>query len=174
MLLSEQHDPDTTDDVRTCVDTTMFDFGEDVNGSDEEKEEHDIGDKEFLNETRINGQTEFDSVIKLWIRYMPDWKALYPKELGNKPSIVVADLEKIDMKVLMEDIGRDDHYGLLPFMMKSSTGKLGALNAESYSERINSASKVVMDEGNCRMGYEMFNKLATLRMNRKFMESCHK
>ena len=56
-------------------------------------------------------------------------------------------------------------------MMKSSRGQLGALNAKSFSERINSASKIAMDEGNSRMDYDMLNKLVTLRMNRKFMES---
>ena len=138
--------------------------------SDEEGEK-DIGDEDFLNETFINGKIEFDNVIKLWIRYMPDWKTLYPEELGDKTTIVVTDLDRVDLKVLMEDIGEKHNYGLLPFMMKASRGQLGALNAESFSERINSASKIVLDEGNCRMGYDMLNKLVTLRMNRKFMES---
>ena len=157
-VLRNPFPPDTTNDVRTCVDTSMFDFDEDLNGSDQERERDDIGDDDFLNETSINGKTEFDNAIKLWIRYMPDWKTLYPlKELGDKTSIVVTDLDRVDMKVLMEDIDRNNHYGLLPFTMKSSRGQLGALNAESYSERINSASKIVMDEGNYRMGYDMLN-----------------
>ena len=75
-----------------------------------------------MNETHLNGRSEFDNAIKLWIKYMPDWKALYPKDLRNKTSIVVTDLEKVDLKVLMEDIGENHHYGLLPFMMKSSRG----------------------------------------------------
>ena len=103
---------------------------------------------------------------------MPDWKAFCPQDLSNKTTIAVADLEKVDFKVLMEDIREKHHCGLLPFMMKSLRGQLGALNAESYSEHINSASQIVMDEGNCRMGCDMLNKLVTLCMNRKFMESC--
>ena len=84
----------------------------------------------------------------------------------------MTDLEKVNLKVLMEDIGENHYYGLLPFMMKSSRGQPGALNAESYSEHINSVSQIVMDEGNCRMGYDILNKLVTLCMNRKIMESC--
>ena len=102
---------------------------------------------------------------------MPDWKALYPKYLGDKTSIDMTNLDIVDLKVLMEDIGENHYCGLLPFMMKSSRGHLGVLNSESFSERINSASKIVMDEGNCRMGYDTLNKLVTLCMNRKFMES---
>ena len=103
---------------------------------------------------------------------MPDWKALCPKDLSNKTSIVVTDLEKVDLKVLMEDIRETHHCGLLPFMMKSSRGHLGALNAESYSEHINSVSQIFIDEGNSSMGCDVLNKLVTLRINRKFMESC--
>ena len=167
----EEPIPDTTNDVRTCVDTSIFDFGEEVSANSDEEGERDIGNEDFLDETFINRKTEFDNVIKLWIRYMPDWKTLYPEELGDKTTIVVTDLDRVDLKVLMEDIGENHNYGLLPFMMKSSRGQLGALNAKSFSERINSASKIVLDEGNCRMGYDMLNKLVTLRMNRKFMES---
>ena len=102
---------------------------------------------------------------------MPDWKNLCPEELRDKTVIVVNDLDRVDLKVLMEGIGENHNHGLLPFMMKSSRGQLGTLNAESFSERINSASKIVLDEGNCRMGHDMLSKLVTLRMNRTFMES---
>ena len=95
----------------------------------------------------------------------------FPKDLSNKTTIVVTNLEIVDLKVLMEDIGENRHCGLLLFMMKSLRGQLGALNAESYSERVDSALQVVMGEGNCRMGCDVLNELVTLRMNRKFMES---
>ena len=66
---------------------------------------------------------------------------LHAEELGDKTVIVVSDLDRVDLKVLMEDIGETHNYCFLPFIMKSSRGQLGALNAESFSERINSASK---------------------------------
>ena len=61
-------------------------------------------------------------------------------------------------------------FGLLLLMMNISRAQLGDLNAESYSKPINSASKIVMDERNCRIGYDLLNKLVTLRVNIKFME----
>ena len=148
--------PETMNDVRTCVDTSMFDFGEEVDTNSDDRDV-DMDDEEFLNEIRLNGGAEFDNAIKLWTRYIPDWKALYPKDISDKTSIVVTDLKKVDLKVLVEGIGENHHYGLLPFMMKSSRGQLGPHNAESSSEYINSASQIVMDEGNCRMGYDMLN-----------------
>ena len=125
----------------------------------------------LFNETRVNGKTEFDNTIKLWIRYMPDWKTLYADELGDKVFIVVNDLDIEDLKVLMEEIGENQNDGLLPFMMKSSKGQIADLNAEIFSELINYALKIVLDECNCRMRCDMLNKLVTLRMNRKLMES---
>ena len=55
--------------------------------------------------------------------------------------------------------------------MKLSRGQLGALNAESFAERVNSSSKIVMDENNTRMGHGALNKLVSLRMSRTLMES---
>ena len=79
------------------------------------------------------------------MKCIPDWKAFYPTELGNKSSVAVNDLDRVDLKVPMKDIGENRHYGLLPFMIKLSRGKLRALNAEIFEERANSTSKIVMD-----------------------------
>ena len=116
-------------------------------------------------------EDEFDRVIKLWIKYMPEWKKLFPEELGQKEIIAATDLINVDLKVIMNDIGAKHPYGLIPLMMKCGRGQLGALNAESYTERIKSACKVVMDEGNTKLSYELLDKLVTLRMNRRFVES---
>ena len=102
---------------------------------------------------------------------MPDWKLLCPEKLEDKNSIVLNDLDRVYLKVLMEDICEHHNYGLIQFMMKSSRGQLGALNDNSFSERTNYASKIVVGEGNCRMGYDTLNKIATLRMHTQFMES---
>ena len=160
------------DDVRNCVDTSMFNTTDDdelLSGDD--KEQGNMTDAEFLSTTRLNGRDEFDRVIKLWIKYMPDWKKLFPGELGGKEIIAATNLINVDLKVIVDDIGVKHPYGLIPFMMKCGRGQLGALNAESYAERINSACKVVMDEGNTKLSYDLLDKLVTLRMNRRFMES---
>ena len=55
---------------------------------------------------------------------MPDWKTLCLEELGDETPIVVNDLDRVDLKVLMEEVGENHNYGLLPFMMKSSRENL--------------------------------------------------
>ena len=49
-------------------------------------------DETFLNETRMSEKTEFDITIKLWMRYVPDWKALHPTDLSEYSVIIVTDL----------------------------------------------------------------------------------
>ena len=48
-------------------------------------------------------------------------------------------------------------------------GQLGALNAESYCERILSCSNLVMTDGNTMLSDEEVEMLVVLRMNRKWM-----
>ena len=161
------------DDVRKCINigTNMFDTDDDELLSDNDKEQGNMTDAEFLSTTRLNGRDEFDRVIKLWIKYMPEWKKLFPEELGQKEIIAATDLINVDLKVIMDDIGAKHPYGLIPLMVKSGRGQLGVLNAESNAERMNLACKVVMDEGNTKLSYELLDKLVTLRMNRRFVES---
>ena len=44
--------PETMNDVRTCVDISMFDFGEELDTSNNDGDA-DMGDEEFLNETPL-------------------------------------------------------------------------------------------------------------------------
>ena len=118
----------------------MFDFGEVAIANSDEEGERDVGDEEFLNEKRGNGETEFDNAIKIWIRHVPDWKTLCPKELRDNTTSLLNALDRVDLKVLMEDIGENHNYELLLFMMKSSRVQLDALNNESFSEWINYTS----------------------------------
>ena len=45
--------------------------------------------------------------------HVPDWKDLHPKELGDKSFIAVTNLDRVNFKVLMKDIGENHHYILL-------------------------------------------------------------
>ena len=49
-------------------------------------------------------------------------------------------------------------------------GQIGALNAESFAERVISGSNLVMTNGNTLLGDKMLEMLVVLRMNRGFME----
>ena len=108
----------TTNDVRICVDTNMFDFGKVVSANSDGEGESNVGDEDFLNKTRVNRKIEFDNAIKLWIRYIPGWKMLRLEELGDEIFIVVNDLCRVELKVHMDDISETHNYGLLPLIMK--------------------------------------------------------
>ena len=129
------------------------------------------GDDYFLNETCLNGKNEFDNTIKLWMTRVIDWKALCPKELGNKISVVVANLDRVDLKALMKDVIEKCHCALLPLMIRLSRGNLGNLNTESFVECVNSASKIVMGKGNYIAGNDTLNELPILQASRKLIDS---
>ena len=61
-------------------------------------------------------------------------------------------------------------YGLIPLMASSSPYQIGALNAESFCERVLRCAGHILTEGNTLLGDAKLEKLVILRMNRKFME----
>lgn len=60
-------------------------------------------------------------------------------------------------------------YGLLPMMAHSSVGRIGALNASSFCERINSCAKDVVSDLHTCLSDESIEKMVLLKMNGKFM-----
>ena len=61
-------------------------------------------------------------------------------------------------------------YGHIPLMASSSPYEIGALNAESYCERVLRCAGHILTEGNTLLSDSKLEKLVILRMNRKFME----
>ena len=68
--------------------------------------------------------------------------------------------------------GRSTHhrYGRIPTMASSSYGQIGALNAESFCERVLRCAGHVLTEGNTLLDDAELQMLVVLRMNRKFIE----
>ena len=64
----------------------------------------------------------------------------------------MADLLPLDVGPLYKKIVESDNertlYGFLPLMASCSLGQLGALNAESFCERVISCANLVLLEGN--------------------------
>ena len=60
--------------------------------------------------------------------------------------------------------------GLVPLMASCSKGQIGALNAESFCERVLSQSNLVMTDGNTLLSDEEIEMVVILRVNREFME----
>ena len=87
---------------------------------------------------------------------------------------LVAHLLDINPGKVYMDLTKNDPlgemYGYLPEMASCSGGEIGALNAESFSERVLSHANDVMDKGNTLLGDEELEMLTVLRMNRSFME----
>ena len=55
-------------------------------------------------------------------------------------------------------------------MAGCSIGQIGALNAESFCERVLSAANLIVTDGNSLLGDEEISMLTIMRMNRDFME----
>ena len=57
-------------------------------------------------------------------------------------------------------------------MCRLSPCQLGALNAQSFVELMNSCAKLIVGEKRTRLNHELIDKLVILRMNLKFMIYC--
>jgi len=135
----------------------------------------------------LNAQQEFKKVIKKWRNWTPNWKDLYPKKEfthskdANGEDFCDPDpfeeLIDIDMAILMkriEEYNSDNNaiFGYLPMMCRLSPCQLGALNAQSFVERMNSAAKLIVGEKRTSLNHELIDKLVVLRLNRDFMVYC--
>ena len=87
------------------------------------------------------------------------------------------ELMQVDMGILMrsmEQYNSDNRneFGFLPLMTRLSPCQLGALNAQSFVERMNSCGKMLVGLKRSNMKHDMIDTLVVLRMNRGFMEHC--
>jgi hypothetical protein len=86
---------------------------------------------------------------------------------------IIDDFMALDLKPMIDDIKKENKagkFGYLPLMMGCSVGQLGALNAESFAERVNSAAKLLVDNKNTALADNLIDQLVVLRINRSFME----
>jgi hypothetical protein len=74
------------------------------------------------------------------------------------------DVGKMYLKLLTEK-----KFGLFPLMAACSLGQIGALNAESFCERLISVANLIQTKGNTLMHDDMIKMLVILRMNKEFM-----
>jgi len=151
-----------------------------LSDSDEEdtNDEDDLhvlpSDEEIRAKDAIDANIEFDSAFKKWKRYSPDWLKLYPSLNGRGTNLsLIDDFMPLDLKPMYDHLEKENKggkFGYLPLMMGCSVGQLGALNAESFAERVNSAAKLLVDDKNTSLADPLINMLVVLRMNRSFME----
>jgi hypothetical protein len=131
-------------------------------------------EEDFARKDAAAAKKEFKKVFPNWFGLVVDWKAEFPE--GKLEGVdLLNDLFDIDMGRLYDKIitkvdpGRS-RFGFLPHMAGCCDGQIGALNAESFAERVISGSNLVMTNGNTLLGDTMLEMLVVLRMNREFME----
>lgn len=116
---------------------------------------------------------EYKSALKGWWGYEVDWQGMHPNDGLPESQDLIADLMPLDIGKLYKKIEADDKdrkkYGFSPLMASCSYRQLGALNAESYNERVNSVGKLVLTDGNTLLSDEEIEMLMVLRMNESFM-----
>jgi hypothetical protein len=121
---------------------------------------------------------EARSAFKRWSKLEVDWVYHFPElkktMIEGEPFNVVDDLMLLDMGVLYRKFGKTDParhvYGFIPEMAASCYGEVGALNAESYCERVLSGGNLVVTNGNTLLADEEVTMAVLLRINRRFME----
>ena len=156
-----------------------FTFDDADSGDDSEEEEVQKTEADFAAEDKVAAEAEFKHVFKTWVTLNVDWRAAFPEtKLGQGQLDLVKDLMSLDMgqfykKVISEDPGRVK-YGFMPMLAGCGDGQIGALNAESFAERIISGANLVMNDGNTLLGDKHLEMLVVLRMNRSFMEFMRK
>ena len=80
------------------------------------------------------------------------------------------------MELMCVDIGplyksmSDSKIALMALMASCSVGQLGALNAESFCERVLSCANNVVQTDNTLLDDEEVEMVVVLRMNKSFME----
>ena len=65
----------------------------------------------------------------------------------------------------------DNAFSLIVMMCKNSPYQLGALNAQSFVERMNSCGNLIVDKNRTCLGDETIDKLVVLKTNSTYMEN---
>ena len=118
-----------------------FVFDGDESESDEDEGPVEKTEADFAAEDKVAAEADFKRVFKSWMMLKVDWRTSFPgAKLGLDPLDLIRDLMSLDMgqfykKVVSEDPGRVK-YGFMPLLAGCGDGQIGALNAESFAERI--------------------------------------
>jgi len=149
--------------------------GESGSDSSSHDEVEVVTEETLQKQDEQRAKKDYPKVFKKWVKMKVDWKALYPNEDWPSGNLdVIKDLMKLDVGVLYKKLESTDpnrmKYGFLPLMASCSLGQLGALNAESYAERVNSMGKLVLMDANSLLSDKEVSMLVVLRMNEQFMQ----
>ena len=111
----------------------------------------------------------------MWRKLTIDWCEYYPSLKGEEQLDTLSHLMPLDIGTLSQIMVSDPErrlfgIGYIPLMASCSHGQLGALNAESFCERVLSCANDVLTTGNTLLSDDEIEMLVVLRMNRDFMQ----
>ena len=186
----EPPEPDTKNNEST-TDTggrAVLDDNDSSNSSDDDDLDgaSGIGNSEEIQQAadKAGAILEFKNVSKCYEKYCSEELtvsvlcSLYPNELilptDGQTLDVVHNLLKLDMKPLMDKINlynqnNGNCFGYLPLMACSSQCQLGALNSQSFSQRVNYIANLVVNKLALKTDSEFVDMLVTLRANEPFI-----
>jgi hypothetical protein len=162
-----------------CYGAASHDAREGFFSDDEDDDEEDVPpaktEETHVAEDKVAASNEFKKVFRTWYNFQVDWAAEFPEanltgkvELDLIHDLMPLNMGKLYLKIITKDPERAQ-FGFLPLMAGCCDGQIGALNAESFAERVLSASNLVMTDGNTQLCDRDFEMLVVLRMNRDFM-----
>lgn len=172
-------DNDSADLMEPSNFANLFD---DDDNEDNGMESADGDDVEEMKESEYKeldeaaAKVEFKQVVKKWYNWRPEWKKLYPNTAFSSPNPhPFDDLMHLDIKPLMDEaITRNGEkkklYGLIPAMCAFSVGQLGAVTAQSFAERMNSAGNNLSHDKNVNLDDDLIEKMVVIKMNECFIE----
>ena len=179
--LTEELQPEPQQNENLGEDTSPVNHFDDILDLFEEAEmdvetevltEHD-----YIIRDQNQGTIEYQKVIKEWVKYRVPWRELY-KEINianDKTPDPFDDLMNLPSQPLLEHLQQNNKnlnniFGFLPLMCKASPCQLGALNAQSFAERMISIGNLIITKKRTQLDDIVIKQLVVLQMNRKFME----
>ena len=165
----------------------VFSLGDDMECESEEVDEDPVPTlREREQQERRRLMVEFDEVFRRWKKNtgdpnLLDWKKYLSVEKMDeiksekRKMSVYEDLIDVDISKCLSDLIKANTtlsngnmtYGLIPLL---ACCHLGALNAESFCERVISCANDVVTKLHTRLLPEIIEKIVVLRMNKTFME----
>jgi hypothetical protein len=80
------------------------------------------------------------------------------------------DMDKVMKRLCIGPDANSELYGYLAKMAATSRGSIGALMADGFAERANSAGNAVLTKDNSLLGEDEINEVVVLHMSRSFIK----
>ena len=137
-----------------------------------------VTEDELEEADRLSAAGEFQGKLKNWQKYCKEdlnFKKFFPDANLPEQLDVVKHLLKLDVGIIYRDITDNIdkkrlRFGFIPMLAACSVGEIGAVNAESFCERVISVCNTAMTDGNTLLSDEELEWLVVLRINSSFME----